>query len=462
MSGGDWGLVIAVLASGLAVGGFLVWRLGRRGGGKAAGRELELADLERRQEELYARLKTARAEGDEEEAQQLEHQAAVNLRSLETLREEVPAARRRQAAGGAGESAGGAAGPSSAPAAGSRQAVVGFVAGLAVACLVGVLIYFAQRDAGARAGGEQQATADGEEHPEGAALSAEDRARIEQLRQAVEASPSDLSARKRYALALLGTGQFFHAFQQAQEILEAAPQDPDGLYVAAMVRLQMGQDEAAVELFDGVLSQFPQHVLALTGKGVAMYRAGNELGARVLWQQAMEASGGKNPQVEHLLEMLEARVAEEGEEGDAASGPVAVQGGQAAPVEAPRATPSTAEPAAVEADGTAYRLTLRLAEGAQPPPSAVLFVTLRGDDPGPPAAVRRIAAPSFPLEITLSAADSMLGRPLPESGTLGARLDGDGNAMTREEGDLEAESPATAGSTTELVLGSASALHPSR
>jgi tetratricopeptide (TPR) repeat protein len=441
---GDWALVIAVLVLGLGAGGVLVWRLGKGGGGRAAGRELELADLERRQEELYARLRAARAEGDEEEVRELEHQAAVNLRDLETLGATIPAAARRSGAADrvlvASAPAAGAA-----PEAAARHGVMGFVAGVAVAALVGVLVFWAQRDAGPRPGVAQQAMGE-EEHPQGAELSAEDRARIEQLRQTLEADPSDLSARKRYALGLLGTGQFFGAFQQAEEILAAVPGDPDGLYVAAMVRLQMGQDEASVELFDAVLAQFPQHVLALTGKGVAMYRAGNELGARVLWQQAKEASGGNNPQVEHLLDMLDARLEEEGEGGaESADGDVPTAPAAAEPAAAGGAT-------ATDPSGAVYRVVIRLADGAQPPPHAFLFVTLQGDAPGPPAAVKRLTGSSFPLELTLSAADSMLGRPLPENGIIGARLDGDGNASTRQDGDLAAEAPAAEGSVIELVL----------
>ncbi|MEZ5332305.1 MAG: hypothetical protein R2991_09700 [Thermoanaerobaculia bacterium] len=151
----------------------------------------------------------------------------------------------------------------------------------------------------------------------------------------------------------------------------------------------------------------------------------------------MNASGGNNPQVEHLLEMLEARVGEEGEAGgETATAPTLPAPTQ----EAPARGPSAPEGESV------YRLTIRLAPGAQPPPGAVLFVTLRGDAPGPPAAVQRIAGATFPLEVTLSAGDSMLGRPLPESGTVGARLDGDGNAMSREEGDPSGRQPRLRGS----------------
>ncbi|MEZ5332306.1 MAG: hypothetical protein R2991_09705 [Thermoanaerobaculia bacterium] len=260
---GDWGLVIAVLGLGLGVGALLVWRLGRGGGGGAAGRELELADLERRQEELYERLRTARAEGDADEARELEDQAAVNLRNIERLRATVPATARRAP----DESAPGAATalPDIGRAAGARHGVTGFVAGLLVAGLVGLLIYWAQTDRG-RPGtpGATPSMQGGGDHPEGAELSADDQARLEQLRQAVEGNPEDLSARKRYALGLLGTGQFFHAFEQAQEIRLRRRRIRTVSTRPPWSGRRWG-DEVPPSVLRRRLSN-SQHVLALTGK----------------------------------------------------------------------------------------------------------------------------------------------------------------------------------------------------
>ncbi|MGB5175564.1 MAG: hypothetical protein WBQ30_12550, partial [Thermoanaerobaculia bacterium] len=71
-----------------------------------------------------------------------------------------------------------------------------------------------------------------------------------------------------------------------------------------------------------------------------------------------------------------------------------------------------------------------------------------------PVAATRVAAPTFPLQISLSAADSMMGGgELPGSGVLVARLDGDGSVTTTEPGDLQAEAAAIAGEATTLVLG---------
>ncbi|MGH9379961.1 MAG: hypothetical protein ACRD2Z_05060, partial [Thermoanaerobaculia bacterium] len=118
------------------------------------------------------------------------------------------------------------------------------------------------------------------------------------------------------------------------------------------------------------------------------------------------------------------------------------------------AEPAAGEPPPAGAEpGAVYTAVVRLAEGAAPPPSDVLFISLHDAASGPPAAVRRVAGPTFPLEVTLSARDSMLGRPLPKSGRLAVRLDSDGNASTREPQDLAAEIDARQGATVELTLG---------
>ncbi len=451
MSG--WTLVLTVLGLGLAGGAFLVWRLRGAGSGEASGEERagELADLERRREALYARLRGEALEEDERIEVELE--AARTLEAVERLRAELPEARPAPCARVPGakapavsipETAGTsrmrAGGASAAPARAGRT-VAAFLAGAAASLLLTWLVLGAQRDARPRE--EAPAGPVATDHPEGPELSAEDRARLEALRARLEAQPADLGARKQYALALLGTGQFFAAFNESQEILGQVPGDPDGLYIQGMVRLQMGQDEGAVELFDGVLRQYPQHVLALTGKGVALYRAGDAPAARTVWQQALAASGGGNPQVEHLLRLLEERAAVAGEPPVGAPAGEMAAGGVA----------GVSEGGAPGGGADSFRLRVRLAASASPPPGAVLFVFLRGEAPGPPAAVKRVAAPEFPLELELTAADSMLGRPLPARGTLAVRLDADGNASTRGDADLAAEAPAAAGALAELELG---------
>jgi len=84
------------------------------------------------------------------------------------------------------------------------------------------------------------------------------------------------------------------------------------------------------------------------------------------------------------------------------------------------------------------RITDELAERV--PKSAVLFLIARTGRGGPPTAVRRIEGPSFPLDFEIGPDDRMIAS-MPFAGPfqLTARVDADGNAMTRNPGDLQGE-----------------------
>lgn len=78
------------------------------------------------------------------------------------------------------------------------------------------------------------------------------------------------------------------------------------------------------------------------------------------------------------------------------------------------------------------------------PPGAVLFLIARNGDSGPPLAVKRIPDPKLPLAFSIGPADRMI-QTLPFAGPikLSARIDSDGNAMTRLPGDLSGSAPET-------------------
>jgi len=80
--------------------------------------------------------------------------------------------------------------------------------------------------------------------------------------------------------------------------------------------------------------------------------------------------------------------------------------------------------------------------GGALPPDAVLFIIARRASGGPPLAVKRVAGPAFPLAFSLGPDDRMI-QSMPFVGPirLSARLDGDGNAMSRSPGDLQGELP---------------------
>lgn len=140
--------------------------------------------------------------------------------------------------------------------------------------------------------------------------------------------------------------------------------------------------------------------------------------------------------------------------------PAGAEREQEGPPVLPPAPGRGAPPLAAEApggDAPPIRGTVSVAaELAERVPSgAVLFLIARRGGAGPPLAVQRIASPRFPLEFSLGPEDRML-ETLPFTGELqiSARLDADGNAMSREPGDLEgrAEAAVSPGATGVTVV----------
>lgn len=440
---GDWLPVLIVLGVGTLAGLWIAWRMRRSALGasseeRAADVSLELADLERRKRELYERLER---EEEPEDRELLEEQAAWVLREIDRLRGEVPAETASEAAHAV--AAPSLDRPATAPSASGRSMLIGFLGGAAMVALVAVLVFWAGEDARPREGAVETPAMgmEDDEHPS-PAMTADVAARIQTLRERVEADPSDVVAHKQLALALLAAEQFFEAFEVSQSILASRPDDPDGLYVQGMVRLTMGQDEVALELLERVLEQYPNHILALAGRGMIFLRRGDREAAILVWERALEAAGGEHPDIEGLLEM-------------ARSEPTAPM---------PAVTPPTTETAGTAAEtgsaaaaesvaGDAYGVRIEMAPGRAAAPSSTLFVFLRDAAAGPPSAVKRIQAPVFPLEVSLGSGDSMMGRPLPESGVITARLDADGSASTESEDDLVAEVEGRMGERVRLVLG---------
>jgi len=105
---------------------------------------------------------------------------------------------------------------------------------------------------------------------------------------------------------------------------------------------------------------------------------------------------------------------------------------------APRvgSSPAPALPSDAEPIRGAIRLAPEL-EG-RVPEGAILFLIARTGPSGPPTAVVRIPGPSLPLDFSIGPDDRMIAT-LPFEGPfqLTARIDADGNAMTRNPGDLQ-------------------------
>lgn len=112
--------------------------------------------------------------------------------------------------------------------------------------------------------------------------------------------------------------------------------------------------------------------------------------------------------------------------------------GEQPPMARGAAPPAAVPDAARDAAPVRGRVELAPQLEDRVPSGAILFLIARRPEPGPPLAVQRIPSPSFPLEFSIGPDDRMI-QALPFAGPLqlSARLDADGNAMTREPGDLQ-------------------------
>lgn len=467
----QWIPGIAVLAGCLIVGLVVAFRQfrGSASSSDAQARDLELkiSDLETRRDELYERLRgEAAREVDAGELDALERAAACTLRDLDRAHaalEKVTGKKRPRAKEAAKKKAAAADAAAAAPAApqgwlATHPLMVGFVFGAGMVAVVAVLIFSVQHNAqpGPRPapspGGQAQPTAQGEMPPDHPAVGegATDPA-LASLEERVRANPDDLAAHKELALGYLENRMLFQAFQEAQKILATNPQDPDGLYVSGVVRMAMGDMPTAVSLLDQVLEQFPNHVLALVYRGVALQQLGDADGALTSWELALSAAGGRFPELEQMIAQLKA--APHGPGGPNA--PPHPPGGpaQTPPASASSAPASTPAPPPPAPSGPrTYTVRVELPPGAEVTPGSALFVSIHDGSGGPPAASKRLADPSFPVEVTLDASDSMMGAALPAEALVQIRLDRDGDPSTEGEGDLWARGESRSGQPMTFVL----------
>jgi len=107
------------------------------------------------------------------------------------------------------------------------------------------------------------------------------------------------------------------------------------------------------------------------------------------------------------------------------------------------AAPAAAPASSGAGAGAALQGTLSLAPAlaGKVPSGAILFVIARTGPAGPPTAVLRIPDPVFPMSFRIGPEDRMIQQ-MPFAGpfTVTARVDADGNAMTRNPGDLQGAS----------------------
>ena len=417
----DWQTALAVLVAGLVVGGVLLWRLRRAPAAPAAlaapDLALERRDLEAKRDALLRQLRelddTAAKRTPEQLAREradLEHAAAVVLRDLDRMGAATPVAPTVVPA-----SVPATTGPAAAAPAGTMR---GFFYGVATATAMAALVFFVSRAANPREeGGSLTGTAGPLNAP-----------------AAAPADDADVDARMERARQALGRQEMMGVWTETQAVLERTPGHPRALAYQALVRLAMGQGDVAEAMLKQALATSPDLLEGYLHLAVVYARTGRMGEAERTVRTAMSRFPDEQQGLARLLQELR-QIGPEDQiaPGDAHAGvappdevhaaPDTGMGGDMAGGTPPRLS------GVVELDGSARA---RAGGGG-----GVVFVTVRaaGVTSGPPIAVKRFSAAALPGAFAIGAADSMMGQELPESVFIEARLDPDGDPMSRAPTD---------------------------
>jgi tetratricopeptide (TPR) repeat protein len=417
----EWGPAVAVLAAGLVFGALILWRVLRNGPAPAARAEdsLERRDLLAKLEGLIAQLRELEDTGVKRtEAQHrderflLELQAGRTLLALDALattgvRQKAKA---RAAAGAPAAGVTGATAETIAAAPARGSALTGFFWGIGSATAVGLLLFFASRSSNERAPG---ASVTGNTPMEGraapATASTEGGAEIAGLEARIEQNPEDLEARLDLARLHLMRQDMMAVYKETQAVLQRDPGNARALAYQALVRLAMGQADQAEEMLAQALRKDPGLLEGYLHLMFVYTRVGKPLEAQATMKRAADRFPDRAEAFRRLLAQMQA-----GPEQPAAA-PASSEGGRSVS-------------GVIDLDPSA-RAALR--------PGAIVFVMLResGFGAGPPLAARRLPASSFPLSFEIGQGDAMAGGKVPDDVLVEARLDSDGDPITRPRSD---------------------------
>lgn len=225
---------------------------------------------------------------------------------------------------------------------------------------------------------------------------------------------SSLLAQGRASFEQQDLPKAIEAFKGA---LAIDPNHPEAHTYMGFILVQAGHADGALQAFDRALSSHPDFPLALWGKGMLLYRAKGDLrGARDTLEKlvSLVPAGGERDEVKKILEEL-------GEQQDKKS-------------EAAKSKSVTGASRLLEGVISVDPKVISELKG-----KPVLFVIAHpaNSASGPPLAVKRMDQPVFPVTYTLGPQNVMMpGTSFSGKVRISARLDQDGNPMTRAPGDF--------------------------
>lgn len=218
-------------------------------------------------------------------------------------------------------------------------------------------------------------------------------------------------------------GDWPQAIDAFKRVLAVEPNQPEAHSYMGLILVRAGHPDGALMAFDRALAADPNFPLALWGKGMLLYRVKEDFsGAQETLQKLLGQMqpGAERKEIEKALtELAELRKK------------------QKFPVKKTRASPAAANAQRIQG---VISVAPKLQAGLDS--RATLFIIARrpGASGGPPLAVKKFDHPVFPLTYSLGPQDViMAGITFTGKVHISARLDQDGNPMTREAGNLEAE-----------------------
>ena len=431
----DWQSALAVLVVGLAAGWALLWKTRRAPATTPAVAAIDQRDLEARRDALLQQLRELDDTASKRTPDQLARERyALELAAASAMRDlERQAPARTKAARAAGV-------PGAAAASPPAGAMRGFVWGTVAASALGLLLFFVSRAAAPREeGGSLTGTA-------GRLSSAETAA--PRMGSAPAAGSNEVEVRLAQVREHLAKKDLMGVWNDTQFVLQREPGNPTALSYQALVRLAMGQADVAESMLKRAMAADPGLLDAHLHLAVVYARTGRGAQADATLRAALAQFPEQRVGLLALMQELKQTAA------NAAANPRAAGAhADVAPPDEAEATPAmeTADgrPGAAPKMGASSDagMPARLSGMVELDASAkgrasggMVFVTIRavGVTTGPPVAVKRFSAAALPAAFAITSADSMLGQELPERVRIEARLDPDGDPLTRAATDPSA------------------------
>jgi tetratricopeptide (TPR) repeat protein len=431
----DWVSAIAVLAAGLVLGAlFYIFNKAKQVSKLGGEADLERKDLEAKRDALVQQLRDSSLGGDERT--RLEIETAEVLRKLDKYK--TPA---------------GAAATQPAVASGMNPTIKGFLWGaVSIAALFG-LGYFVMQQAKPRQEGEGLTGSIDTPQQQGQQMPAQGAANdqmIQQLQAAVQAQPNNLQLRNDLAQAYLERNNLMAVFQQTKFVLEQSPEDSRALTLQGIVRMAMGEADEAIKMLQRATKSDPKNLDGWVSLAWVYAQDNRMQDAERMIAEAAKQVPQEKARLDQVFSQMKAQIAQaamaqSAQGGALPEGHPPIDGAPVAPASAPAA-------AGTPASGAGVHVTLDLDPSAKQR-TGIVFVIARNPAGGPPVAVKRVVATTFPFNLELTSADSMMGQSLPASFRLEARLDTDGDAMTKPASDPSAMQEGVApGASVRLAL----------